>query len=54
MAFEKEYYRGLKLRDPTLKIIERVLWKFKRQIININKIQFGFMAGHGTRDAIFI
>ena len=45
-------YRGVKLLEHAMKIVERVL---ERQIlINLNEMQFGFMPGKGTVDAIFI
>ena len=37
-----------------MKIAERVLERRMRALVNLNKIQFGFMPGKGTIDAIFI
>ena len=37
-----------------MKIVERVQERRIRTLINLNKIQFGFMPGKGTMDAIFI
>ena len=47
-------YRGLKLLDQVLKVIERVLEGVIRSQVDINEMQFGFMPGRGTTDAIFI
>ena len=37
-----------------MKGIERVIEKFIRERISIDDMQFGFMPGRGTTDAIFI
>ena len=37
-----------------VKIVERVLERQIRTLVNLNKMQFGFMSGKGTVDAIFI
>ena len=37
-----------------MKIVERVLKKRIRTLVNLNKMQFGFMPGKRTVDAIFI
>ena len=47
-------YRGLKLVDQVLKVVERVIEKMIRECIVIDDMQFGFMPGRGTTDAIFI
>ena len=47
-------YRGIKLLEHAMKIVERVLEKRVRALINLNEMQFGFMPGKGTMDAIFI
>ena len=47
-------YRGVKLLEHAMKIVERVLERRIRTLINLNKMQFGFMPGKGTVDAIFI
>ena len=46
--------RGLKLLDHAMKGIERVIEKIIRERISIDDMQFGFMPGRGTTDAIFI
>ena len=47
-------YRGVKLLEHAMKIVERVLERRIRTLINLNGMQFGFMPGKGTVDAIFI
>ena len=42
-------YRGLKLQEHVMKILEHI-----REQVSINNMQFGFMPGRGTTDAIFI
>ena len=53
-ALERGNYRGLKLLDQAMKVIERIVEKLIRDIVNIDEMQFGFMPGKGTTDAIFI
>ena len=47
-------YRGVKLLEHVMKIVERVLQRRIRTPVNLNEMQFGFMPGKGTVDAIFI
>jgi hypothetical protein len=53
-ALLRSNYRGLKLLDQMLKLTERVMEGIIRTQINIDAMQFGFMPGRGTTDAIFI
>ena len=53
-ALECGSYRGIRLLEHTLKIFERVVEARVRRIVKIDDLQFGFMAGRGTSDAIFI
>ena len=53
-ALERDNYRGLKLLDHVMKGMERVIEKIIRERISIDDMQFGFMPGRGTTDAIFI
>ena len=53
-ALERGNYRGLKLLDQGMKMFERILEKIIREQVNINEMQYGFMPGRGTTDAIFI
>ena len=47
-------YRGVKLLEHAMKIVERVLERRIQTLVNLNKMQFGFMPGKGTINAIFI
>lgn len=47
-------YRGVKLLEHAMKIVERVLEKRIRSMVNVDEMQFGFMPGKGTVDAVFI
>ena len=53
-ALERGNYRGLKLTDQILKVMERVVEALIRQKVDIDQMQFGFMPGRGTTDAILI
>lgn len=47
-------YRGIKLTEHVLKVLERILDNRLRNLVTISQKQFGFMKGRGTVDAIFI
>ena len=47
-------YRAIKLLEQGMKVLERVLEKRIRSQVKIDDMQFGFMPGKGTMDAIFI
>ena len=47
-------YRGIKLLEHAMKVLERVIKERVRKIVKIDSMQFGFMAGRSTTDAIFI
>jgi len=47
-------YRAIKLLEHGMKIMERVLERRLRKKIVIDNMQFGFMPGKGTVDAIFV
>ena len=53
-ALERGNYRGLKLLDHVMKGVERVIEKIIRERISIDDMQYGFMPGLVTTDAIFI
>ena len=53
-AIEHGNFRGLKLLDHLMKVFEIVSEKYIREAVNIDDMQFGFMPGKGTMDAIFI
>ena len=47
-------YRGVKLLEHAMKIVERVIEKRIRELVKVDDMQFGFMPGKGTTDALFI
>ena len=47
-------YRGIKLSEHGLKVLERVLDERVRKMTGVDPRQFGFMPGKSTIDAIFI
>ena len=53
-ALDRGNYRGLKLTDQVMKLVERVLDPLIRKMVGIDGMQFGFVPGRGTTDAIFI
>ena len=50
---ECKNHRGIKLLEHGLKVLEMILDKRLRSLIDISEDQFGFMKGKGTTDAIF-
>jgi len=46
-------YRGIKLLEHVMKVMERISEDRIRQQIHIDAMQFGFMKSKGTTDAIF-
>ena len=53
-ALNRGNYRGLKLIEQVMKVLERVVEGLIRQRVEIDEMQCGFMSGCGTTDAIFI
>ena len=53
-ALERGNYRGLKLTEQVMKVLERIVDGFIRQEVSIHDSQFGFVPGRGTTDAIFV
>ena len=48
-------YRGVKLLEHAMKIVEKVLERqIRTLVIDLNETKFGFMQGKGTMHAIFI
>ena len=47
-------YRAIKFLEQPMKVLGRVLEKWIRCQVSIDIMQFGFMPGKGTTDAIFI
>ena len=46
-------YRGVKLLEHAMKIVERVLERI-RELVNIDSMQFGFMPGSGITDTLLV
>ena len=53
-ALNQGNYRGFKLIDQVMKVLERVVESLIRQRVEIDEMQCGFMSGRGTTDAIII
>ena len=53
-ALNRGNYKGLKLTEHVMKVMERIVDKMIREMIAIDEMQFDFIAGRGTTDAIFI
>ncbi|XP_064099437.1 uncharacterized protein LOC135210475 [Macrobrachium nipponense] len=47
-------YKGIKLIEYGLKVLERIMDEGLREKVRIKKQQYGFMRGRGAVDAIFI
>jgi len=47
-------YRGIKVSEHAMKVVEKILEHRIRQQIEIDDMPFGFMKGKGTTDAIFM
>ena len=47
-------YHGLKLTEQVMKILERIVDGFIRQLVSIDDSQFGFVTGRGTTYVIFV
>jgi len=52
-AMECGSYRGIKLLEYAMKVVERIFEHRIRQQIQVDDMEFGFMKGKGTTDAIF-
>ena len=53
-ALNRDNYRGLKLIEQVMRVLEHVVEGLIRQRVEIDEMQCGFMSGRGTTDAIFI
>ena len=53
ITLERGNYRGIKLLDQVIKVLERVAENFLRQV-HIDDMQSGFLPGYSTTVAIFI
>ena len=47
-------YRGIKLLEHAFKLYEKILDGRLREVVDIDKMQYGFMPGRGTVDAVFV
>ena len=47
-------YRGVKLLEHAKKIVEKVLERRLLYVVKVGEMQFAFMPGKGTIDAVFI
>ena len=52
-ALECGSYRGIKLLDQVMKVLECIIEKRMRKKVNIDNMQFGCRQEKGTDDAIF-
>ena len=53
-ALERGNYRGLKLLEQTMKVVERIIETLIRDCISIDDMQFSFIPSESTTDTIFI
>ena len=53
-ALSRGNYHGLKLQEQAMKVMEHILNAIIRDNVSIDEMQFGFMPGRSTTDAIFI
>ena len=47
-------YRGIKWLEHAFKLYGKVLDGRLREVVDIDKMQYGFMPGRGTVDAVFV
>ena len=47
-------YSGVKLVGHAIKIFKGVLVRKNRESVNFDAMQFGFISGRGTTDALFV
>jgi hypothetical protein len=52
-ALDRGNYRGLKLTDQAMKLLECVMDPYIRAMVDIDGMQFAFVPGRGTTDAMF-
>ena len=53
-ALDRGNYQGLKLTEQAIKILQGIVEGLVRQVVSIDKSQFGLVPGRGTTDAIFL
>ena len=54
MHWTRGNYRGLKLTEQVIKVLERIVDGLIRQSVSTDNSQFGFVPGRGATDAIFV
>ena len=47
-----KFYRGIKLLEHAFKLYEKILDGLLSKVVDIDKIEYGFMSGRGTVDAV--
>ena len=47
-------YRGVNMLEHAVKIVEKVLVRRLQRMVEVDEMQFGFMPGKGTIDAVFL
>ena len=47
-------YRGIKLLEHAFKLYEKILDGCLHEVVDIDKMHYGFMPGRGTVDAVFV
>ena len=47
-------YRGIKLLEHVFKLYEKTLDGHLREVVDVNKMQYGFMSERGTVEAAFV
>ena len=47
-------YRGIKLFEHAFKLYEKILDRRLREVVDIDKIQYGFVPGRRSVDAVFV
>ena len=47
-------YRGIKLFEHAFKLYEKVLDDRLHEVVDTDKMQYGFMPGRGTVDTVFV
>ena len=52
-VLERGNYRGLKLTEHCLKVVERVMEKIACELVSVDEVQFGSVSFRETTNAIF-
>ena len=53
-ALERGNYRGFKLTEQVMKVLEKMVDGLIRQVVSTDDSPFGFVPGRSTTDAIFV